>query len=359
MVLKIKAYIIDREVGNVVEKDDSDDLEKYVQYLLGNIEKNKGLSQYETANPTIGVIASTLDSVKRCCHKIDEEDEAIIAKNFYAIAFRFLNKETDAQEKVEQMRTIIKVGCLVQTIIKNNTGYQYLIAKVDSTDYLNNFDLKRNRGIEISEKRLGKSCLIDICENEDGTLALSQIRILLDNKASYFHKEFLEVLPVYRDDYNTQKMMATVLKCIDDNLKQTYPKQRLLLRNTFIHHVRSNEFIDYNNICTEVFNKYLDNVECEIELADREKLKAQLQDLPVKKRFSPQFTKVSKEVKARIFQSEYKLNKGVQLIISDIDQEELLKNIQSGTETGGRQYVKVYTTDKEAIAAFAPEETGA
>lgn len=355
MILKTKAYIIDREVGNVIEKDDSDDLEQYVQYLLRNIEKSKGLSLYEVENPTIGVIANTLESVKRCRHDINEEDEATIAKNFYAIAFRFLSKETDAQEKVEHMNTVIKVGCLVQTIIKNEGNYQYLIAKVDSTDYLNNFDLKRNRGIEISEKRLGKSCLIDICENQDGILSVSQIRILLDNKASYFHKEFLEVLPIYRDDHNTKTMMATVLKCIDDNLRKTYPKQRLLLRNTFIHHVRSNDFIDYTDICTEVFDKYLDSPECEIGVVDREKFKSQLQVLPEKKKFSPQFTKVSKEVKARIFQSEYKLNKGVQLIISDIEQDDLLKNIQSGSEDSGRQYIKVYTTDEEAITAFAPE----
>lgn len=356
MVLRMKAYIIDREVGNISEKAVSNDLEQYVQGLLANIEKSKGLSQYETENPKIGVIATTLESVKRCCHEIDEKDEDTIAQNFHAVAFRFLRKETDAQERVEPMRTIIKVGCLVQAIIKNDIGYQYLIAKVDSTEYLNNFDLKRNRGIEISEKRLGKSCLINISENDDGTLTVSQIRILLDNKASYFPKEFLEVTPTYRDDHNTKRMMATVLKCIDDNLKKTYPRHRLVLRNAFIHHVRSHDFINYNDICTEVFNKYLDSAECEVKLEDKEKCKSSLEALPERKKFSPQFNKAPKEVKARIFQSAYKLNEGVHLVISDVEQDKLLKDVQSGAEPGGRQYIKVYTTDEEAIATFAPEE---
>lgn len=357
MVLKMKAHIIDREIGNVINKEASTDLELYVPKLIENIEKSKGLSQYKSENSTMGVIALALESVKKCNDEFDEKTEAILNKNFYSIAFRFLDKETNAQEKVEQLNTVIKVGCLVQAIIKKENHYQYIIAKVDSTDYLNNFDLRKNRGIEISDKRLGKSCLIDFIKNENDDLIIDQIRILLDNKASYFHKEFLEVIPIYQDDINTKRMMATVLKRIDENLKSKYPKQRLLLRNTFIHHVRTNDFIDYNKICTEVFDKFLDNADCDIELYDREKLKSELQDLPAKKKFSPQFNKVSKEVKARIFQSEYALNKGIQLVISDIEQDELLKNIKSGKEDGGKQFIMIYTTDQEAISAFAPEET--
>lgn len=353
MILKTKAYIIDREVGTIIAKNESDDYLAYVDYLLDNIEKSTSLSYYTCENPSIGVIASVLDSVNKFCENPDDE---IINESIQAIASRFLLKETEAQEKVERLRVTIKVGCLIQSIIQCRTGWQYLIAKVDSTDYLNNFDLKRNRGFEISDKRLGKSCLIDISNNEDGKLIITQIRILLDNSASYFYKDFLEVVPVYQDDYNTNKMMATVLKCVDDNLKKVYPQQRLLLKNAFIHHVRANEFINYSNICNVVFKQFLDSPQCDISADDKNKLMTQLQELPEKKRFSPQFNKVAKEVKARVIESEYRLNNCANLIISDVEQVELLRNIQSGEDPGGRKFIKVYTTDEEAIAAFAPQE---
>ena len=353
MIKELQAYLIDRETGQIVSKEDTKDLDAYVQNLHDIIEKSKNTSFYAASNPPIGVIERAVESVHRCDNGMNEEDTRVVNRNFQKIALEFLAQETYAQEKVEHLSTI-KIGCLVQAILIKEDGYRYFISKVNSIDFLNNSDLMRNRGIEISKKPIGKSCMIDLHRGSDGRFSVGEIRVLLDNNAAYFHKEFLKVEPIYQDDYNTRTMTATVTKYLDGDLKRSYPKHRLYLKNAFVHYVHSHDFIDYGEICSDVFFKYIDNQACDIEVSEKEDLKCKLQELPAEKKFSTQFSKVAKEVKAKNIQSAYDLNHGVQLVLSEFNQSGLSKTIISGAEPGGETYIKIFTNNQEALEAFAP-----
>ena len=227
---------------------------------------------------------------------------------------------------------------------------------MDWSDFLQRVDLNKTQGIEINKKRLGKSCLFTLDIDEAKDISIIDAQILLDNKASYFCDAFLELTPFYRDDYNTETMVNVALKLIDDSFRKKYPQERMLLRNSFIHYVKANEFIDYTEISNDIFQKYIQSDACRIEQADKDMFLNKLNELPEKKKFSRQFTRIPKSIKARVIKNDYKLTTFARLEIQDADQNEILAKIKSGSDDDGSTYLKIYTEDQEAIETFKPEQ---
>lgn len=216
--------------------------------------------------------------------------------------------------------------------------------------------------IEDNEKKLGKSCLIDI-NCDEGQAEIGRIRILLDNKASYFSKDFLEVDPIYEDSFCTEKAVKSVLGIVDSSLKKDHPRERQLIRNSFILYMRRNDFIDYDDMVKEIFINYFDSESCEIDGDTKLKISKKLEELPEKQKFSRQFNRISENITAKLTKVEYKLAEDLELIINgakiqdNLQQDtDLFDRVIAGEENDGRSFLKIYTNNEDALNTFRKKE---
>lgn len=353
MILYSNAYVVNKYTG-IERRESNEDLVEYISFIVKAIEENKNTTYYKEAGESTQVIAlckKSIDIIKDYIDKVSFGNTINeIESNCNAILSRFSMKEAEAQEIVERLKVTIRPGCVVQAIINGNDKLYYLISKMDFDDFLDDQNLKKATGIYISEKRLGKSCLISF--NVDDSI--DKIQILLDNPAVYFYKKFLEVEPIYNDSQSTAILVSTVLAVVQKELKK-YPKEHLELRNTFIHYTRSNGQINYNDLKEEVFNKYFETSEIEKPIID--KINKTLDSLPEKRGFSRQFNRVLESINVRKIKYHYNLNNYFELTIKEYEEDEIYKTIESGEdETTGRKYIKVYTENTDVLTAFKSTE---
>lgn len=358
MIIWTKAYLVNNEeqtIANIDTGDSHTDYKKYINFLLDSIEKSNKLTAYKLTSDTSEVFLRVLSSVGE---GIDEEngkakDESTIDSNCEIITKRFLRKELKGQKHVQSMKVEIRSGCLIHAFIKEADSYQYLIAKMDWSDFIERVGLNRSQGIEINKKRLGKSCLFTFNLNKE----IRDIRVLLDNSATYFTSDFLELEPAYSDEHNTEVMSSTTVQVIDSCLKKKYPQDRLILRNTFLHYLRTKDFVDFDDIQQNIFKPYLESPLCKINDDDKSKFSKKISDLPNSRHFSCQFNIVPSEIKNNIIRNTYKLTSFANLLILNTSStSDIFNKIKSGSDSSGATYLKIYTTDQEAINTFKPRE---
>lgn len=355
-------YIVDHESKKIEYKDiRSKEFDYYVRNLLINIDKSSKCSEYIiTGDGTTQVINQCKLLTNLCLNGKDDKDEIDILKinqHTEIIAKRFLEKESAAQEKVIRMGKKIKVGCLIFAVIQKGAVFQLLIAKLESVGGLELIDFTHADIIEDNENKFGKACLMDVtCSGE--CIEISKIRILLDNKATYFTKEFLEIVPQYEDGYCTEKLVKTVLSIVDNRLREKFPRDRQLIRNSFIMHVRKNEFIDYDSVIQEVFTDYFNSELCEIDDDTKNKISSKLEELPEKQKFARQFIRIKDNIKAKLTKSEYKLSDDLDLVINESkikninEQDDIFERIISSEDLDGKTYLKIYTDNEDALKTF-------
>lgn len=351
-IISKNAYIVDHENNNIEFKDiNNQDYKSYVTNLLNNINHSSSISEYQAQDDGTTHVLNQCSLLMSTCLE-ESLDEEKIKKHTKVIAGRFLDKEIIAQKKISRLNVKIKVGCLIIAVILNNDQYQLLIAKLDSLgglelEYMTHADI-----IEDNEKKLGKSCLIDIniCK---GIPEFGKIQVLLDNKADYFANDFLELKPLFDDGDCTEKVVKSVLDLIDKELKKEHPRERQLLRNSFILHMRSNEFIDYTDATKKIFSEYFDNGSCDLPIEKKNRIEEKLAGLPEKKNFSKQFNRINDRVNVRLTKSEYKLSDEIELVIKEgkIDTT-IFQTIIADEELDGRSFIKIYTNDEDTLKTF-------
>lgn len=342
-ILFYNACIVDIDEG-IKERERNEDLKKYITFLIKSLRNHRNATLYNVARDTTEVIGICKESIA-----LSNSNIKMLDKNCGIIAERFRDKEHEAQKRVERLAIKIKTGCMLQAIIKHDDNTSYLISKIDSVQYLEESLLELNRGIEVNDKKLGKSCLVTFDENH----GVQEIKVLLDNSAKYFSSEFLELKPVYTDEHNTKKMIHSVLKVVRDELKHDY-HNALVLRNTILHYARSNDLINYDDMVNELVIKYLKETNQNENLIS--KVESKLNILPEKRGFARQFERIQSAITQRTVKEEYQLNKFSKLVITDQYGDEMFDEIVSGEEDSGRRYLKIYTVETEAFEAFKPSE---
>lgn len=355
MLIWALAYLVDNEKNECKLLETHGDYEKYIDFLLESINKSSKLTEYKMRSNKTEVVSCVIDIMNNASELSTDGLEGTDKQRNLCkiIAKRFLTDEINAQKDVERMDVDIKSGCLMQALVKENDNYKYLIAKLDYSTYLQKLDLDLSEGIEVNKKRLGKSCLFNFEKNMN-VMEISNIQVMLDNTAKYFTNKFLEMDPLYSDEQNTETMSAAVVHTIDQCFKKKYPQERLLLKNAFIHHLQTHPLIDYQNIREEIFTKFFAGPLCQISEEDQNKFNSKIAKLPEAKKFSRQFNCIPSKIKNRIIQNRYELTPFVNLELKQdkCEEEELFESIQSGEETDGRTYLKIYTNDQEALSAF-------
>lgn len=350
-VLFKNVNLIDYEGGEIIPKPITDAFNDYIAKLVNNISQSDSLQLYNVIDQSTQVINLVIGSIAKL-NNGDSED--LIVNNVQAIAQRLLNKEIVIQEKIQQMGVNIKKGSLMQAILKsvdeiepNDIEYLYMLTKVEHNEFIDEESYNLQRGFPIDKITLWKSCLIHIKIIND-IPTISDIKIFLDNKATYWTKDFLEVEPIIKDEQNTKRLFTAIQKVLTDYVYKESQHDYFLLRNNLIGYMRKSDLIVYNDMIKSIFKS---DITEELSTDIKDKVFTKLETLPETHHFDRQFTCVNSAIGARIIKKSYNLSDDIDLIIKK-DIEGDIKNSISAGEEQGKKFIKIYTINSEAYNTF-------
>lgn len=353
-----RAYHIDNEKGAAERIELVDGLTDYIEFYMNALGDSRRTALYKLRDDE-NVVASNVFELLIGAMSGSELNE-VGDKCVERINGHFLKREMHAQERISQLGTRIRSGCLVHAIVEGETEHSYLIAKLPWDDFLEKGHLAKTSGILFSRNMLGRSCLFS-CGVEDGPR--SHLNVSLDSaKVTYFVDEFLEADPIFSHEQSTENCVKYVVSLIENTFKTKQPRVHLELKNTFIHQIRSNDLVNYDLIVNNVFERYFDAQDCPVEPDDAARFMEKLNSLPETKGFSRQFSLVPSKIKKRIISTEYDLGSDVFLTYrgdsagEGVANDQIFEKVISGHERNGDGYIKVYTNNERAIETFRVQD---
>ena len=149
--------IIDYAKENVYNRDTPETFNEYVVDLINHINSNINVRAYKTSSNSTEIISCVLDILHN-----EDDVEYVMHKND-VIAQRLLRKEKEAQSRVSNMNINVKKGSLIQALIFDEIrdAYLYLLAKVEHSDFIDDYDYSIKTGFSKDKKTIWKSCLFD------------------------------------------------------------------------------------------------------------------------------------------------------------------------------------------------------
>ena len=335
--------IIDYVNEKVYHRTTPESFNEYVLELITHINSNKSVRAYKTSSNSTEVISCVLDILRN-----ETNEKYVIHKND-VIAQRLLRTEKEAQSRVSSMNVNVKKGSLIQALIFDEARgtYLYLLAKVEHSDFIDDYDFSFKTGFSKDKKTIWKSCLLDLF-NPDADIF--DAKVYSDTKAMYWSKKFLELEEVISDETNTVNAFKAIEAILNRSVKNESKQDYMIIRNSFISYMKSNEHIDYNNMVDSVVGNYSP---CEIDEARLINLKEKLYKLPAERKFDYQFTSVPKAINARIGKV-YKVNTGIEVKITD-GIPNLRETIRAFQASDGNRYLQIRTTDTDTYESFKVE----
>ena len=103
---------------------------------------------------------------------------------------RLLKCEIEAQKQIDKLGIKVKKGCLLQSYIKKEEKYYFIITKIEASDGLDIDDLKI-RNILPNTKQVLKNALFEL--NEEGGFENIFLSDTNSDISKYWYKDFLEL----------------------------------------------------------------------------------------------------------------------------------------------------------------------
>lgn len=332
---------IDYEENDTYSREIPETFDRYVKGLVAYVTNNKTVRFFKSTSPNTLV----LNNVYQVLTQIDIQENKT-ANNFDDIAKKLLNVEVETQANIDRLGKKIKRGSLIQSLIKEDDSYQYLLAKVEHNGFVDDKDLSFKTGFSSDENKIWKTCIFDF-SLEDGNFTLNGIKVYLDTSTQYWTKKFLELEELRNDEINTQQAFKNIDANLKRYMKKDFPKDFVVLRNTVIGRFRMNGLFDYDNVVEEIFENYIPQ-----SMPDDiySKLVKRIKMLPDIKNFDRQFETCPDRVNAKI-SNIYKVNSSVEVKI--LDHVENLDDVIKAEELDdGSRVLKIKITEKEIFEAF-------
>lgn len=339
-IITTSVHLIDYENGTTRTIVPPDAFEEYISELISHINSNTTIREFTTVSSRTEVISSIIDTQAHI------DDSEAVQNNFNIIANRLLHKETEAQERIEHLDIQVQKGSLIQALILDEiTGkYTYLLAKVEHGGFIDDADFSFKSGFSKDKKTIWKTCIFDLANTTSNNIAA---KIYSNTAAKYWWSDFLELAPVKDDEHNTQVAFKAIDSTINRMIKDMAPFDHTIIRNTFVSHFKTSDYLDYDSMVHAVMDSYVPTDLPEEKLTA---LRDRLLELPNERNFDRQFTPVSSVITARI-KKIYDVYHGIKLQITDeIDH---IEDVISGERLAdGTQYIKIKTTDNITFQRF-------
>ena len=339
-ILNNSIRIIDYANEKVYNRDTPETFNEYISELIAHINSNQYVRAYKTTSNSTEVISCVLDILNN-----QYSSELFEVKN-NLIADRLLRKEIEAQSHVGRMNINVRKGSLIQALLfdQDSETYQYLIAKVEHSEFVDDSDYSFKTGFSKDKKTIWKSCLIDLFNPVAETF---DVKIYSDTKAKYWSVDFLELVELITDETNTVSSFKAIDGFLNRNVKRASKQDYVVIRNAFISYMKNNEHIDYKTMVDTVLENY---VPYDLDKERLDEYRNKLYDLPNKKGFDFQFNSIPTAINARIGKI-YKVTTGIEVKITDSipDIKETIKAFQA---ENGVRYLKIKVTDDDTYDSF-------
>ena len=261
------------------------------------------------------------------------------------IADALLEAERIAQGKIYQMGTSVKKGSLIQALLENDGEYQYVIAKVEHTQWVDGECLEMNYGFSADKKTIWKSAVFPFYEI-NGEIFFKDILVYIDNRSKYWYVSFLE-LEEKRDDFsNTYNAYKAVDAELKSSVKSISERDYVVLSDDVQKTMQQSKPFSYEEYVNDLMDKY------EPSSVDIQKdvLKDSLMALPERKHFDTEFKTIPDSVQNKRTK-KYRVSNGIDLMIR-FDAQDFSKNIVSTVENGKR-IIQIICDDDETYEAFS------
>ena len=343
-ILNKAIFVIDYEQEELREIESKGEFDTYIKGLINNINENQTTRLFKIRRKTTEVV-NCVENIAKSSDDIGE-----IHKYCENIANKLLNEEIKVQKQIEQLRTSIKKGSLLEVLLHDteNDIYSFLIAKVEHKSFFDDVKFERRTGYSTEDNKLWKSCLFKF-EDIDEEKQIQEIKVFLDNNAKYWTDSFLEIDPMNSDDLNTNNAFRIIESTLTRNIKKMYPKDYTTLRNSVICYFRSKEMFDFDEMYNTLFEKY-NPIEMEKD-AYTACVIDKVKNIKENNKFDNQFKINQKIIKAKV-KKVYEVNNNIEIkIIDGIENLDEIINSYEDPKTG-EKFIKIKTNNEETYNSF-------
>lgn len=271
-------------------------------------------------------------------------DETLPLELSNSIARKLFVIEQATQKRVEHL-TKLQRGSIVQAFILEDGEYQFIIAKVEHSEWYNGETLAKNFGFPGENKRVWKSAVINLSV-EGVNVAHGNVKVFSGTGAQYWTKDFLEVKEANSDKVNTEEVLNIVNRELRRSVKAKSLYDYYNLKNSLNHALQSDQMINYPDLIGSLFDAYQPSEPS----VNKEEIKARLLEKADSGRFDTQFH-ADPGVVNKNSRTKYRVNEYVNLMVQEAqpDRQKLIKAERTVT---GEKVLIILCDDKDTFMSF-------
>jgi len=334
-ILKLLSHNILIGEEKVEEKEiNNDEARDFFNTVINEILTKESKKAYKATSLTTEVISIIQRGFK---YPFSQEDLQNIPK-------RLLKCEIEAQKQIDKLGIKVKKGCLLQSYIKKEEKYYFIITKIEAADGLDMDDLKI-RNILPNSKKVLKNALFEL--NGEGEFENVFLSDTNSDISKYWYKDFLELEEMTTDEKNTGETFKIIMTEIKKALKKEAPADYIFCRNQCVGFFKTKGNFDLDTAMSEIFLSYTFDNE-EIEKRKNEivkKICKKIED----SNLDTQFLLKKEVIKDRKTKFRETLNQGISIEIEGYLNE--IKNNIHSQEQDGEKYIIIKATE-EAYKLF-------
>ncbi len=345
-------YSIDIEANEIVEQTSMElqsNVKKYIKDHLLELNIDPDQREYEIASLQSTEVITCINNI------LDTPDEKIAYLN--QIADRLLKKELAAQEKIKKMKKELQKGGLIITYFTNSSGDRYfVIAKVHFIDVLMEKSFKKEKATPEKEHML-KTIMIPIVGNKISFSSTTNKALITDSTktkgslaASFWWKEFLEVVAVKTDSDNTKKAFDKIDSYFKSKFfKKDYKMDYYSCKNSLVSYMKTSPSFTFSSAISQIMGdfstlEYINNIDEDKRDLEIKKIKEEMTSLNKTSKgiilFDGNF-EIDKTIITSKMKQVIKLDNTISLTIDDTVENVRKKIIPA--EDGKGKHIKIYS----------------
>jgi hypothetical protein len=334
----------DSPIRKKIPSDFTTFMDAYVEFATT---ENKNSREYVPIDPNRTVLRCVSSIYTDVLDQDDEvADDTELVELTDSIALMLLTVEKNVQERIAQL-TEVQKGSIVQALLKDEDTYQYVIAKVEHSEWIDGETLEMNLGFPGKNKKVWKSAVINLSLGDDEVI-FDSIRVYVDHPAKYWSDEFLEVKEAKTDSKNTKAVFHAFEQALKP-IKNVSLGDYYNIKNSVVHDLQSDQDINYNDLVEKTIDHY-QPLSDEVDLSlVKEKLIAAGEGADFDTQFhtDPEAIKTAGRIKIHVSPA------------IDVTVKEGLSNWRENFRTykksDGRTYIMIKCDDQETLRMF-PED---
>lgn len=336
MVIYKSFHNINVASGTLTRKKMPEDFDSFVNSYIAFAIRNGNNKEYNVTdtNSTVPHCISSIAAIVVNNTGLDDDDMQELDSFSDSIALKLLSEEQQAQQRIAAMGKQIKLGSLIQALIKReNDEYMYIVAKVEHSEWYDGESLRKNLGFPSEKKNVWKSAVFPMVIQDD--VSFDSVHVYTDNEAKYWAQQFLELNEKRNDHTNTVSAFDAIEIELKRRVRRQSERDYYYLRNALIQTLKCKQQINYEDMIDSLVGHYQAD---EPELKMNE-LKNVLLALPEKKNFDRQFITVPDAIKKRR-KLKFPVTNAIELSIEE-GTANYRDTITAVELTGGKKYLQI------------------